>query len=238
MDRLTTPVGQCSLESNASRLIPTAAAASGFPADSATSRIATRSANHTTAAASGRAARLVNQFVCMCGKMTLGRLGLSSHQRNCDTFRRTVVGPIESADQRDTAQTNLISADSLEKDTENINAAKFNLKTNNLDSTDQSQANNVNHKAINKNNNYLSADRLDNENLEFYFKSDLSDNLFSSDVDGADLINHRIAVNRPPPPSSPSPLVWESWEMRGGPLNLCISYRECPFRGLRLDGRR
>src|SRR6267154_1385779 len=47
VDRLTTPVGQCSPGSNASRLTPTAAAASGLPANSVTSRIATCSANHT-----------------------------------------------------------------------------------------------------------------------------------------------------------------------------------------------
>src|SRR6267154_2630686 len=125
-------------------------------------------------------------------------------------------GPIVPAEQHgDIAQTKVVSADSIDSfETENLNAIKFKLKTKNLNSSVQSQSNTVNHDVKNNNTNYLTADRLDTENLNFYFKSDLSDNQFSEEED-AEIVNHRIAVNRPPPSSPSSPGVGELGNARG-----------------------
>src|SRR6267154_2488802 len=87
LDGLITPTGQWSGE------LPTVAT-SDFAADSVTSRVTTRSVNYTTTSVSNRTIRLVNQFVCLCGKLCPGRVGLSSHQRSCVQFRRIVLGPL------------------------------------------------------------------------------------------------------------------------------------------------
>src|SRR6267154_2509756 len=201
---------------------------------SVASRLTTRSTNQTTAAMPDPTVRLV----CLCGKLCCGRVGLSSHQRSCGPFRRLLLGPIVPADQQtvqaaqtnftdqqtvQTAQTNSETADSfdsIENENFHFSAADFKLKTNNLDSSSRSQSNIKNHDVINNNNNYLTADRLDTENLEFYFKSDLSDDRFSCEVDCAGLVNHRIAVNRPPASNPSPPVVGEQGNARGSPESL------------------
>ena len=173
------------------------------------SRVTTRSANHATAAGPNPATRLV----CLCGKPCSGRVGLSSHQRQCQVFNRLLLNPIVPNQQTElTIQTSLTvnsttidPIDSLENNSEHnslkSNVADLKLQTNNLDTSPLSQSNNENHDLIiNNNNNYLTADRLDTENLVFYFKSDLPDDRINCEVDCAGLVNHRIAVNRPPPP--------------------------------------
>ena len=131
----------------------------------------------------------------------------------CNSFRRLILDPVglstrESANQQQTiltAQTDLTQMSSINSFDNNIsdfpdNVSDLKLKTDSLDFSAQNKIDNDNDDLIKINNNYLSADRMDNESLFFDFNSDLSDDRVYCEVNCAELVNHRIAVNRPPPP--------------------------------------
>src|SRR6267154_1136128 len=172
------------------------------------SRVTTRSTNHTTTGPDSTAL-----LFCLCGRPCVGRVGLSSHQRMCNSFRRLILDPVglstrESANQQQTiltAQTDLTQTSAINSFDNNIsdfpdNVSDLKLKTHSLDFSAQNKIDNDNDDLIKINNNYLSADRMDNESLFFDFNSDLSDDRVYCEVNCAELVNHRIAVNRPPPP--------------------------------------
>src|SRR6267154_4948285 len=222
--RLTTPSRECNHNSaeltvttdcnsqSKVRLQSQQKTSSGVNADfgSVPSRVTTRSTNHTTARPNP-----IARLVCLCGKSCAGRVGLSSHQRSCNSFRRLMSDPIgqstkESANQQTvlTAQTDLTQENSINSLENNIsdfhaNVSDLNLKTDSLDFSARNRVHNENDDLIKINNNYLTADRLDAGGLVFYFNSDLSVDRVVCDVDCAELVNHRIAVNRPTPPPPP-----------------------------------
>src|SRR6267154_827074 len=98
--RLITPIGVGNHKSADCQTVTTACSSQvkAFNADSGSgpSRVTTRSTNHATAAGPDPTTRLV----CLCGKPCVGRVGISSHQRQCKVFNRLLLNPIVSANQQ------------------------------------------------------------------------------------------------------------------------------------------